>query len=155
MGSTTRTTMHQAGQDSAATLRWRSWPLVDQPRWSWLTACGMLGAGGMVWYLGGGWLLAIAAIGGLAATLWPFLLPIRYEIDTLGLRRYALGRTRLIPWHAVRSYQLRPTGVVLYRRADPTKIDLLRSLFVPFPADEDSMLCAMREHLPHALELPP
>jgi hypothetical protein len=54
----------------------------------------------------------------------------------------------------VRAYQLRPTGVVLYRRDDPTTVDLLRSLFVPFPADEDSMLCALREHLPHAVELP-
>jgi len=54
----------------------------------------------------------------------------------------------------VRAYQLRPTGVVLYQRGDPSTFDLLRSLFVPYPADEDEMLCAMREHLTHAVELP-
>jgi hypothetical protein len=104
--------------------------------------------------MGGGWLLAAAAVGGLAGTLWQFLLPVSYEIDSLGLRRRAMGRSRLIPWHAVRAYRLRPTGVVLYRRGDPATVDLRGSLFVPFPADEDSMLCALREHLPHAVELP-
>ena len=143
-----------AAQEHPSTVRWRSWPLVDQARWSWMVVAGMLGVAGMVWYLGGGWLLAIAAVGGLAGTMWPFLLPISYEIDTLGLRRKALGRTRLIPWHAGRAFQLRQSGVVLYQRSDPTKADLLRSLFVPYPADEDDMLCAMREHLPQAAELP-
>ena len=154
MASTTPTTTQHTGDEAPATIRWRCWPLVDHLRWSWLAVCGMLAAGGLVWYLGGGWLLAVAAVGGLAGTLWQFLLPVSYEIDSLGLRRLALGHSRLIPWHAVRAYQLRPTGVVLYRRTDPTTLDLLRSLFVPFPADEDSMLCAMREHLPHAVELP-
>jgi hypothetical protein len=154
MGSTTSTAVHQAGQAPAETLRWRSWPLMDQPRWSWLAVCGILAAGGLVWYIGGGWLLAMAAVLGLAGTLWQLLLPVSYEIDSLGVRRHAFGRSRLIPWHVVRAYQLRPTGVILYRRGDPTTVDLLRSLFVPFPADEDSMLCAIREHLPHAVELP-
>jgi hypothetical protein len=104
--------------------------------------------------VGGGWLLAVAAVVGLAGTLWQLLLPVRYEADSLGIRRNALGRSRLIPWHAVRAFQLRPTGVVLYQRVEPTTIDLLRSAFIPYPADEDELLCALREHLPHAVELP-
>ena len=154
MASTNGNSTQRQAQEICEPLHWRSWPLVDQSRWSWLVVFGIVAVGGLVWYLGGGWLLAVAAIGGLAAVLWQFLLPIRYEIDARGLRRRALRRSRLIPWHAVRAYQLRPTGVVLYRRDDPTTVDLLRSLFVPFPADEDSMLCALREHLPHAVELP-
>jgi hypothetical protein len=154
MGSTTRKLLQEAGQEIAANIRWRNWPLVEQRRWSWLAVCGILGTGGFVWYAGGGWLLALAAAVGLAGTIWPFLLPVQYEIDSLGLRRSALGRSRLVAWHAVRAYQLRPTGVILYRRADPTPADVLRSFFVPFPEDEDAMLCALREHLPHAIELP-
>ena len=154
MGSTARTTMQHTDQEHQATMRWRSWPFVDQARWSWMVVAGLIGIGGMVWYLGGGWLLALAALGGSAGTLWQFLLPVSFEINALGLRREALGRTRLIAWQAVRAYQLRPTGIVLYQRSDPAKADLLRSLFVPFPADEDEMLCAMREHLPHAVEMP-
>ena len=35
---------------------------------------------------------------------------------------------RLVPWHAIRAYQLRSTGVVFFQRADPTPIDLLQQL---------------------------
>jgi hypothetical protein len=154
MTSTTRSKTQPASQEQVPPLKWRSWPLVDQRRWSWLLPTGLLGLGGIVWYLGGGWLLTLATIGGLAGTLWQFLLPVEYEIASMGLRRHALRRTRLVPWHAVRAYQLRPTGIVLYQRGNPTKTDLLRSLFVPYPTDEDEMLCAIREHLSHAVELP-
>jgi hypothetical protein len=153
MGSTTRRTM-QPGQEAAATIWWRSWPLAEQPRRSWLAVCGMLSAGGLVYGAGGGWLLASAAAAGLAGTLWQYLLPVSYEIGPLGLRRFALRRSRLFPWHAVRAYRLRPTGIVLYQRDDPTPLDLLRALFVPYPPEEDEMLCAIRERLPHAVELP-
>jgi hypothetical protein len=120
-----------------------------------LVVCGILVAGAFVRYFGGGWLLAVAAMGCLAGTLWQYFLPVGYEIDALGLRRQALGRSRLYPWHAVRAYQMRTTGAVLYQAADPTKIDVLCSVFVPYPANDDAMLCALREHLPHAAELPP
>jgi hypothetical protein len=127
---------------------------MERPRLSWLVVCVILGCGALVWYAGGGWLLGIAAAGGLAGTLWQFLLPVRYEVDSLGVRRNAWGRSRLIPWHAVRAFQLRPTGVVFYQRLEPAAIDVLRSAFVPYPADEDELLCVLREHLAHAVELP-
>ena len=57
-------------------------------------------------------------------------------------------------WQAVRAYQLRSTGVVLFQQPDPSAIDLLRSIFIPYPADEDELLCALRDYLSHAVELP-
>ena len=154
MPSTVHTTNCNVGQEQTKPVHWRSWPLVDHWRWSWLAIAGLLAAGGAVWYLDGGWTLAAVVMVGLAGTTWQYFVPVSFEIDTLGLRRIALRRTRLIPWHAIRAYQPRPTGIVLYQRDDPTKLDLLRSVFVPFPADEDEMVCAMREHLGHATEVP-
>ncbi len=156
MPSTVRTTDHVA-QEQASPLRWRCWPLMDHPRWSWLAVALVIVVVGFVWYFGGGWFLSVAAAIGLAATIWQFWVPIDYEIDPLGVRRYAARRTRLVPWHAVRAYQLRPTGVVLYPHGDPTKLDLLRSMFVPFPPhtdQADQIVSTMREHLAHAKELP-
>jgi hypothetical protein len=108
----------------------------------------------MASWLGGGWLVGIVAIGALAAAIWQFLLPVGYEICSLGIRRYALGRMRLVPWSAIRAYQLRATGVVFFQRTDPTVVDLLSSLFVPYPNDEDEVVVAVRLCLPHAVELP-
>jgi hypothetical protein len=135
-------------------LQWRKWPLVDNRRWSWLTIFGIFAVGGIVGYFSGSWLLALFAMAGLTATLWQFFVPVHYELASLGLRRRALGRTTFLAWKAVRAYQTRPTGAVLFTRPDPTAIDLLRSVFVPYPAEEDEALCALRNHLAHAVELP-
>ncbi len=135
-------------------LRWRRWPLVDNRRWSCLTIVGILAVGGIVSYFSSSWLVALLAMAGLSATLWQFFVPVRYELGLLGLRRSALGRTTFLGWQAVCAYQLRPTGAVLFTRPDPTAIDLLRSVFVPYPAEEDEALLALRNYLPHAVELP-
>ena len=157
MGSTFPSTVQSAKPDEIApvAIRWRSWPLVDYRRWSWLVMIAILAVGGLVAYLGASWFMATAAGAGLTVTLWQFFVPVRYELGALGVRRTALGRTRLVPWHAVRAYQLRMTGVVLCQHAEPIKIDLLRSLFLPYPTDEDELICALRQHLSHAVELPP
>jgi hypothetical protein len=111
-------------------------------------------AGGFVYWSGGGWLVTLAIVAALAVVLWQFLLPVRFELTSLGVRRYALGRVRLIPWQAIRAYQLRRSGIVFFQHPSPTKIDFARSLFVPYPADEDELLVTIRLYLPHATELP-
>ena len=155
MSSISSSSVQTAYRDNAAAevLRWRNWPLVDHPRWSWTVPVGMLVIGGGVAYLGGSWLAGLLAVVVLAAALWQYLLPATYEIYVLGFRRNVLGRTRLVPWHAVRSYRPLATGIVLYQRPDPTAVDALRSLFLPYPTDEDEMRCAVREYLGHAVEI--
>ena len=142
MSSTSTSPSQSANREHAAVdvLHWRSWPLVDHPRWSWAVPVGILSIGGGVVYLSGSWLAGLVTVAALAAALWQFLLPTTYEVYALGFRRHVLGRTRLVPWHAIRSYRLRATGIVLFQWPDPTAIDVLRSLFLPYPADEDEML---------------
>jgi hypothetical protein len=156
MGSTVRSATKNAEQGPAIveTIRWQSWPLIDWPRWSWLIPAGILSIGGFVWWCGGGWPLAVVITVALAMSMWQFLLPITFEVGAPGVRRYALGRMRLVPWQAVRAYQLRPTGMIFFQRSDPTSVDILKSLFVPYAADADEMIIAIRSYLPHAVELP-
>jgi hypothetical protein len=139
---------------SSSTVRWRSWPLVDDWPWSWLLPFGILSAGAVVWWLGGSWLLGLMAITSLALAAWQYLLPVTFEFYSLGVRRFALGRMRLVPWSAIRAYRLRPTGIVFFQRSDPTAVDFLSSLFVPYSTDEDEIVVAVRLYLPHAVELP-
>lgn len=137
----------------AGTLQWRSWPLVDWPAWSWVVPLAILLIGIWVYVAGGGWLLALGAAAALAVTLRSFLLPTMFEVATLGLRRRALGRIRIIPWQAVRSYQRRPSGIFLFQNTAPTPLDLLNGLFVPFSDDPEELLIALRLYLPHAVEV--
>jgi hypothetical protein len=156
MGSTVPTKSETAAQEpfSPTVLRWRDWPLVDRGRWSWTVPVAVLGVGAVVGYVSANWLLGVAAGAALAATLWQFLLPTDYELNAAGFSRQVLGHARLVPWQAVRAYQPRATGIVLFQRADPTPIDALRSEFLPYAGDEDETLCTVRHFLPHAVELP-
>src|SRR4051812_19958531 len=116
MESTIRSLTSQAGADSSqsTTIRWRSWPLLDASPRSWFLPLGILCAGAVVWWLGGGWLLGLIAGASLALAVWQYLLPVTYEFCSLGVRRYTLRRMRLVPWTAIRAYQLRPTGIVFF-----------------------------------------
>lgn len=90
---------------------------------------------------------------GLSAICWQLFLPVEFEVTTHGLRRRMLGRTRLVPWHAIRAFQVRPGGVVLYQRSAPMQLDLASSMYVPYPSDADELLCAVRQHAAHASEI--
>jgi hypothetical protein len=155
MGSTVPSVVRPIREDrDAPALCWRSWPLVDRPRLSWLAIVGLLSIAAVVAYVGESWLLALAVVVGLAATLWQLFVPVEYEMGPLGLQWSALGRKRSVPWRAIQAYQPRSTGVVLYRRDNPAKIDLLNSVFLPYSSDADELLAALRQHLSHAVELP-
>jgi hypothetical protein len=155
MPSTFPSTIKPPNEDDrkATTLRWRTWPLVDHARWSWLPLAGCAAVGGTVAYLSESWLLGFAGAAGLAATLWQYFVPTHYEIGSQGLRRTALGRSRLVPWHAIRAHQLRTNGVIFYQRPNPTTLDLIRGVFLPFPANEDDVICSLRQNLSHTVEL--
>jgi hypothetical protein len=103
--------------------------------------------------LNGHWAAGFLTVTVLSAALWQYLLPVTHEVHAMGIRRRALGRIRTVPWHSVRAYRPLVTGVVLYQRPDPTAIDALRSQFLPYPPDQDELLCAVREYCGHAVEL--
>jgi hypothetical protein len=134
-------------------LRWRSWPLVEQPRWSWVVPAGILVVAGAVAYISESWMAGLLVAAVLIGAQWQYFVPVQYEVHATGIRRRAVRRIRTIPWYAVRAYRPLASGVVLYQRPDPTPIDALRAVFVPFPPDQDELLCALREHLGHAAEL--
>ena len=103
MGSTVRSTSPPQ-QLSTGSLRWRSWPLVDQPTWSWLVPLSIILVSSYVYWLGG-WFLATLTCAALITAFWQFMLPVSYEVTSLGLRRLALRRVRLVPWPAIRAYR--------------------------------------------------
>jgi len=154
MSSTSQSVSRPAGAEQPEVLTWRSWPLVDQPRLTWLILVLLVCFGGSVWYLGSSAILALAAVVGLSVTLWSFLLPVHYEIAPIGIRRRVLNRTRLVPWYAIRAYQLRDSGIVLYQHSKADSLELLQSLFVPFPPEGDELLVTVRLYASHAIQLP-
>lgn len=156
MGSTVRspTSPSEPRSLAAGSLRWRTWPLIDRIAWSWLLPVGIILLGLFVYWEGGGLPLAIAAMIVAAISVWPMWLPTTFEVTSLGLRRKTPQRIRLIPWTAIRAYQLRATGVMLFQQPNPSGLEMLGGLFVPYPNDADELVVALRLYVSHATELP-
>jgi hypothetical protein len=155
MGSTVRslTAPDQPRTLAAGSLRWRSWPLVDRIAWSWLIPLGIAIVGLFVFWKDDNLFVSIAAMAAVAISMWPLWLPTTFEVTSLGLRRKTPRRIRLIPWTAIRSYQLRATGAMLFQQPEPSTFDVMRGLFVPYPEEPDELVVALRLYLPHATEL--
>jgi hypothetical protein len=156
MGSTVPTKSELGGRQAAGpqVLRWRNWPLAQGSWGAWAIVLGIAAAGIGVGLASASAWLGVAAGGALAVTLWQFLLPADYEVNPVGFSRQVVGFRRLVPWQAVRSFQPRAAGIVLFQCDDPAPIDALRSEFLPYSSDEDETLCAVRQYLRHASELP-
>jgi hypothetical protein len=128
--------------------------MLDHIAWSWLLPLGIALVGLFVFWMGSSVLLAIAAMIAVAVAMWPMWLPTTFEVTSLGLRRKTPRRIRLIPWTAIRSYQLRTTGAMLFQHPEPSVLDIVSGLFVPYPDDPDELIVALRLYLPHATEVP-
>lgn len=155
MSSSTSTP--SAPSEAPPVRRWRRWPLVDGLPRSLVAPLGVLAIAVAARYAVGSWLMGMAALAALVAALATYFLPVRYELHAGGFRSSVLGRFggwRLVPWRAIRCYQPRATGILLFRRPDPIPPDSFHAHFLPYDDDPDELLCAVRQYLPHAEELP-
>src|SRR3954471_10205311 len=156
MGSTVRRSAaaSELTPFTSGSVRWRSWPLVDRWRWSWIAVASIVLIAALVYATGDSIAMAIIAVAAILITTRTFFLPTTYEITPFGIRRKTVRQIRLIPWTAIHSHQFRPTGLLLYHRADPTPLDIVGSLFVPYPPDADELIVAAKLYLPHSVEAP-
>ena len=128
-------------------LVWQIWGLRDLGWFGWLNL--LLAA--VVGY-GVGWLTGWPAAGAgvfvvLLLTLWRFWLPMRVELTSQGISQTVLGRTRRIPWTAVRNYQVRTRGVLLFPDLVLTPLSPLRGLYLPWGLHKEQVLSHVEYYL--------
>ena len=123
------------------------WPLRDRPMAS---SLGLTLAAGLVW-------LAVwatrnvpvgAAIGAvLLVTLWRTWLPVHYELGSGGIVQSVLGWRRRIPWTAIRRYEPRSDGVLLFADATTVGFAPLRGLYLYCGDKRDAVIAQLQHHL--------
>jgi len=128
-------------------IRWRSWPLVDDLSRTVIVVIGLVAAWVLVRWTTGQTLLALMALVVLAVSLWRFFLPTSYEISDEGLDQWFFGYRRRIHWKAIRRYEIRSAGVLLLPHADRRAVDVFRGLYLPWCERRDEVLAQIASYL--------
>lgn len=124
-----------------------SWGLRDLGWYGWanllLAAAGAYGAGWLTGWPWAGWVVW----GLLFGALWRFWLPIRFELGPHGIEQTVLGRGTKIPWTAIRRYEVRPRGVLLFADAMQMPLSPLRALYLPWSGQREQVLAHLEYYL--------
>lgn len=128
-------------------VRWRSWPLRDNPLVGVLILAGVLVAGMYVFRASTQLHLAVGAAAVLAVAGWRFFVPVTFELNSEGVHQWVFGRHRRIPWTEIRKHRIFPSGTLLlpYEREAP--IDVLHGLFLPWGRRREEILAQLRYYL--------
>ena len=128
-------------------IRWRSWPVRDEPLHSAVIAGGLLIAVVTVYGVAGRAYLAVLALAALAIALRRFFVPVEYELSEDGVDRWLFGRQRRIRWQAVGRYEVCRQGVLLFPYKDLSVLAVFRGLYVPFLSHREEILAHVRHYL--------
>ena len=86
------------------------------------------------------WLGSVA----LAASLWQFFVPVRYEVTVAGVVRTVLGRRRLHAWKTFASHRVCDGGVMFISRGSTCLMDVPLGLYLPWSGHRDAVLAFAR-----------
>ena len=145
--SSTSTRTLSASPGGVTMLRWRSWPVRDNPRQALGVALLLVAVGMFVYVLTEQATIAAVAVAALVAAMWQFFVPARFEIDSDGIWRNLFGWYTCFAWQDICRYEVDDDGVVLRADDDPSPLAYLRSVAVPWRGHRAELLAALHARL--------
>ena len=127
-------------QPAAATLRWRSHPVVDDFPRSLLLVGIVVGVSVLAGFAFGGAGYGLLAVVVLAVSLTSYFVPTDFELDDDGVTVRILGRSQRVAWARVRRYTVHREGVHLSPFAKPSRLDSFRGTFLRFAGNADEVV---------------
>lgn len=123
------------------------WPLRDRGLGAWLAMAAPLLAGLLIawrfeqWWAG----VPVGVIGYIA--LWRNWLPVQVTLNATGIQERCLGFERRINWTAIRSYEIRRHGVLLFPDERLTRVAPLRGLYLHWGRHREEVLEVVEYYL--------
>ena len=107
--------------------------LVIDQKWS-AVVLGLVATsvGLVIWHYSGG-IAMMTSLLLILLTVWYMFLPVRLEINNLGIIRSVLGRKRFVRWSDIHAYQIRHNGLLLLTQPERFALDPFCSFFLPVP----------------------
>ena len=139
--------------DPPPSVRWRVWPVLEQPGLGVVILLAVAFAGLATQWATGRPQLGLLAAAVLLAAVWRFFLPISFELDRNGIVQQLFGYRRRVHWKAIRRHERCNEGVLLLPHADDCPMDRLRGLFLPWGVYRRNVVEQIDFHLGGGSEL--
>ncbi len=122
------------------TLRWRSFPLVDDFPRSLVLVAAVVAICVVVAMAFGGAGYGLLSLALLGVSLARYFVPTNFELDEEGATVRLLGQVRRVPWSQVRRVSVDRTGVHLSPFARPSRLDSFRGTYLRFAGNADEVV---------------
>jgi hypothetical protein len=123
------------------------WPLRDRRLGAWVAMGVPLIAGLLIaWRFEQWWSGVIVGLIGYAV-IWRNWLPVQVTLSATGIKERCLGFERRINWTAIRSYEIRRHGVLLFPDDKLTRVAPLRGLYLHWGTQKDEVLEVVEYYL--------
>ena len=142
----------EAPQIGSEEIRWRVWPLRQQPLAAMLVALGLAAAGALTYYMLASPALVCLSLSALALAGWRFFVPIDLTVDDGGIKQQWLAWRRYDDWNSFRAFSSLAHGFILWPSENFCPLDTARSLFVPCDCQKAELVVLLRRHLVEADE---
>lgn len=124
------------------------WGLRDRPLAS---AVAMTLAAGASWLAAcatGSFAMGAAVIVALAVVLWRTWLPVKYQLNGVGITQTILGWRRKTPWSAVAGYRAGERGAFVYGGTESRPIGSLQGFLLPWGNRREQVIAALDFYVP-------
>lgn len=128
--------------------RWRVHLARQQPERLPVVLLVLVGAPVLGLWLMGHWLFALAALWMVFSATADYLLPVRYELNTEGVRQKGWS-PRVMRWEKVKRVVWGEQGVLLSPFAQPSRLDAFRGVFLWYGDQPDEVRAWVERYCPN------
>ena len=148
----------ESPQIGSAEIRWRWWPLRQQPLVTMLAALGFVAVAALIDFVLASPAMVCVALIALGLAGWQFFVPVDFTVDDGGVKQQWLARRRYDDWNSFRAFSSLAQGFILWPSESCCPLDATRSLFLPCRREKTDVVVLLRRHLvetPSATPLSP
>ncbi len=136
--------------EQPSVFQWRVHLARRQPERLPVIMLALVGAPLLGVWLMGHWIFGLVALWMLWSATADFLLPIRYEADSEGVRQRGWS-PRVMRWDRVKRVVWGEDGVLLSPFAHASRLNAYRGVFLWYGDHREQVECLVREYCAHAL----
>lgn len=149
--TTSTTATIAATSETLPVLQITNWPLRQQRPFVFVVTLAIIVVSALTGRVMHHWLFGLLTFLALIVATWRMWIPVRFKLDSRGVRQTVWLRRSRMPWSKVARYVVDPNGVLLLYREDAFPLSALRGTYIHIHEEREALLniletyCAVKD----------